>query len=252
MGLIRDFDAHEGEDTPGAVAARLAATNRQSYLGDFILGAIDGAVTTFAIIAGVAGAGLSAGVAIVLGLANVLADGFSMAAANFLKSRADRHLVDHARHIEERHIDEVPDVEREEIRQIFSAKGFDGDILERIVEVITHDRKRWIDTMITEEFGLQLDGPEPLKAALTTFAAFLSAGLIPILPLFLAGRLEVGAIYTLSASATALTFALIGIAKGRLLHQSLFRSAAETLFLGGSAAALAFFVGAWLRGWVGA
>ena len=76
-----------------AIAARLAGATRHSYLGDFVLGAVDGAVTTFAIVAGAAGAGLSSGVAIVLGLANVLADGFSMAAGNFLKAKAD-HQTD--------------------------------------------------------------------------------------------------------------------------------------------------------------
>ena len=80
--------------TQEAIAARILATTSHSYLGDFVLGAVDGAVTTFAIVAGAAGAGLSNGVVAVLGLANVAADGFSMAAGNYLKARADQQNLD--------------------------------------------------------------------------------------------------------------------------------------------------------------
>lgn len=81
------------EHTMEAIAARLAAATKHTYLSDFVLGAVDGTVTTFAVVAGVSGAGLSRGVAIVLGLANVLADGFSMAVGNYLKANSDHEVV---------------------------------------------------------------------------------------------------------------------------------------------------------------
>src|SRR6476469_519175 len=99
------------EHTSEAIAQRLATAKNHSYLGDFVLGAVDGAVTTFAIVAGAAGAGLSNGVVIVLGLANVLADGFSMAARNFLRARADQQLLQRFRRLEETHIDRIPEGE---------------------------------------------------------------------------------------------------------------------------------------------
>ncbi|MFT5522160.1 MAG: VIT1/CCC1 family predicted Fe2+/Mn2+ transporter, partial [Pirellulaceae bacterium] len=161
--------------TDEAIAHRLSAKTH-SYLGDFILGAVDGAVTTFAIVAGAAGAGLSSGVAVVLGVANVLADGFSMAAGNYLKARADHQTVDHCRRIEAMHIERVPDGEREEVRQIFRNKGFEGELLERVVTVITNDRDLWINTMLIEELGLQLEPPHPVRAAASTMFAFVIAG----------------------------------------------------------------------------
>ena len=239
--------------TPQAIEARIAAASQQSYLGDFVLGAVDGTITTFAIVAGAAGASLPAGVAVVLGLANVAADGFSMAASNYLKSRADQHLVDRYRRMEEMHIDRVPDAEREEIRQIFAGKGFDGAVLDEIVRVITRDRRQWVDTMLTEEWGLQLESPSPLRAALTTFAAFVLAGLVPLLPLFLAAWLATAQqMFLVSAVLTGVTFFSIGLIRGRLSERNLLAAAVETLLIGGTAAALAYIVGGVLKGWAAA
>jgi VIT1/CCC1 family predicted Fe2+/Mn2+ transporter len=232
------------QHTPEAIAARLAANADHSYVGDAILGAIDGTVTTFAIVAGARGADLSTGIALVLGLANVLADGFSMAVSNYLKAKADLQVVEQARRVEESHIEKIPDGEREEIRQIFLRKGFEGNVLDAAVEVITQDRRRWVDTMLMEELGLRLDPPRPLRAAATTFVAFLAAGLVPLAP-FLAGHA-----FLASAIATAATFFAIGAVKGRMLRTGWLRGGVETLVIGGGAALLAYVVGRAARGLV--
>ena len=93
------------EHTPAGVRARLSSPPRPSYLRDFVYGAIDGAVTTFAIVAGVVGAGLSDSVIVILGFANLFADGFSMAASNFLGTRAEQQRRQRARAEEERQIE---------------------------------------------------------------------------------------------------------------------------------------------------
>lgn len=232
------------QHTPEAIAARLASSTDHSYVGDAVLGAIDGTVTTFAIVAGAKGAGLESGIALVLGLANVLADGFSMAVSNYLRAKADLQVVDHARRVEESHIEKIPDGEREEIRQIFRRKGFEGEVLDAAVDVITQDRRRWVDTMLMEELGLRLDPPRPLRAAATTFLAFLVAGLVPLVPLFAGHR------FLASAIATAATFFVIGAVKGRLLRTGIVRGGFETLLVGGGAAVLAFAVGHATRGLV--
>lgn len=237
----------QADHTPEAVARRLQAAGHHSYLSDLVLGGIDGTVTTFAIVAGVAGADMPHHVAIILGCANILADGFSMAVSNFLGTQAERHHVEQVRENEARHIDTIPEGEREEIRQIFSAKGFEGDVLDRIVEVITHNRKQWIDTMVTDEYGLQLSGPSPWRAAGATFVAFLAAGFVPLLPFFLPFTLEGRTTFLLSTIATMVTFFLIGAAKGRVLERSLLRSGLETLAVGGAAALLAYGAGAALH-----
>src|SRR3954452_16190510 len=144
----------EHEHTADAIRARLSEPPRQSYLRDWVYGGIDGTVTTFAVVAGVAGAELSTKTLLILGAANLFADGFSMAAANYSGTKAEIEEYAQVRHMEERHVELAPEGEREEIRQIFHAKGFRGAALDSAVDVITSKRQRWIESMMTEEHGL--------------------------------------------------------------------------------------------------
>jgi VIT1/CCC1 family predicted Fe2+/Mn2+ transporter len=234
------------EHQPAAIRRRLSAQPRHSPLADAVLGGIDGCVTTFAVVAGAAGGGLPHSVIVVLGFANLAADGFSMAASNYLSVKSRREEVHKARREEETHIAEVPRGEREEIRQIFRKKGFNGGVLEKVVDVITRDDNLWIQTMLMEEHGLQIEGRRPLQAGLATFAAFVAAGLMPLLPFLIPG---LAAEHELAASivVTALAFLSIGVLKGMVLRIPVIRSGMETLILGGTAAALAYATGHVLR-----
>ncbi|MDQ4106814.1 MAG: VIT1/CCC1 transporter family protein, partial [Actinomycetota bacterium] len=183
---------------------------------------------------------------IVLGFANLLADGFSMAVSNYQGTKSQREQVEQARRAEERHIEEIPGGEREEIRQIFANKGFSGGTLEKIVEVITSDRTLWVDTMLTEELGLEIEGPDPLRAALATFAAFIAVGLVPLVP-FVVPDLSLDTRFMASATATGIAFFGVGMVKGLVLDRAALWSGIETLLTGGGAALLAYAVGTWLR-----
>lgn len=220
-----------------AIRARLARGPRSNYLGDWTYGGIDGAVTTFSIVAGVAGADLPASVVLLLGFANLVADGFAMAAGNYIGTKAERDDYERVIDIEHRHIAQVPDGEREEIRQIFSGKGFVGDDLRRIVAVITSDQGLWAKTMAVEEYGLSPNPKSPTLAALNTFIAFVMCGLVP-----LATYLSPGGLAT-CATATGVAFFGIGAIKSRWALAAWWRSGLETFFIGMAAAALAFAVG---------
>lgn len=233
----------EEEHTREAIAARIAGAAQHNYLGDFVLGAVDGAVTTFAIVAGASGAGLSNGVVVVMGLANVLADGLSMAASNYLRARSDQQLLNQYRVLERNHIRAIPDGEREEIRQIFAAKGFEGEVLERIVETITSDRELWVNTMLAEEWKLSLHPPSPWRSGWATFAAFILAGAIPLLPALIWLRHDAEMTFVYSSVLTLFAFFLVGYARGRVVQGSPWYNALETVGVGGAAAAVAYLVG---------
>ncbi len=245
-----DLASHRVAHTPKAIRDRLSVQPRQSYLRDFIYGAIDGAVTTFAIVAGVAGAGLSPGIVLILGVANLIADGFSMAVSNYLGTRADDQLLEHARRTEHRHIEIFPEGEREEIRQIFAAKGFEGDELERIVKVITSDREQWVDTMLREELGLSIESRSPWKAGLMTLLAFILVGALPLLVYFYDyfAATTISQPFFYSAVLTGVAFFIVGALKSRFVNESWYRAGLETLGVGSIAAVLAYVIGVALRG----
>ncbi|MEQ9407401.1 MAG: VIT1/CCC1 transporter family protein [Fuerstiella sp.] len=243
-------DSLQAEHTVPAIRARLQKETSHSYLRDFIYGGIDGAVTTFAVVSGVAGAGLSSGVVIVLGMANLVGDGFSMAASNYLGSRADLQLLQQARLTEEQHIEQYPEGEREEIRQIMAAKGFDGDVLEEAVSRITADQKLWVDTMLQEELGMSLDRPNPVRAALVTLAAFIAVGFLPLVAFVVDHLLPTDDSnpFLVSTILTAIAFFCVGAVKSRFVLQRWYWSGLETLSIGGIAAGLAYLVGRLLSG----
>lgn len=233
------------DHTPEAIRRRLRASNPPNFLADAVLGGIDGCVTTFAIVSGSVGAGFSATVALVLGIANLIADGFSMAISNFEAIKAQQELASSVRRSEEEHIEQVPEGEREEIRQIFTGKGFSGAVLEQIVETITSDRRLWVDTMLVEEHGLLSDRLDPIRSGLTTFAAFVAVGAMPLLPfIFPVGMWTQFAIS--SAIAAAMFFA-IGASKSLVYRRPMLPSGLKTLLTGSTAAALAYASGYLLR-----
>ncbi|WP_152207330.1 VIT1/CCC1 transporter family protein [Marinobacter changyiensis] len=236
-----------GDHQPTAVHDRLATPVRASTLPDAVLGGIDGCVTTFAVVSGAFGAGFSPQVALVLGFANLLADGFSMAVSNYEAGQAQLAQIASAERTERQHIDLVPEGEREEVRQLFRAKGFEGELLEQVVEVLCNDKDVWVATMMREEYGLSSVGLSPLRSALATFAAFLAVGTLPLLPYALPG-LGSTAQFLASLGLAGAVFLGIGMLKSAVYGLPAWCSGLRTLFMGTTAAGLAFATGHFVQG----
>ena len=234
----------EHDHSPEAIRERLEGGPLHSYTRDWVYGGIDGSVTTFAVVAGVIGADLSPAIVLVIGMANILADGFSMAASNFLGTRTEHEELSHLEAIEHRHIERDPEGEREEVRQIFAEKGFQGQDLSRVVELITSNRKIWVRTMLTEEYGLPHQVRSAWLAALSTFGAFLICGLVPLVPFLF----KVSSAFPLAAVLTGGVFFAIGSVKSIWSTISWWKSGLATLTVGGIAAGLAYVVGVLLKG----
>lgn len=229
--------------TPEAIRIRLSQGTQHSYLRDLVYGGIDGAITTFAVVSGVAGAELGARVILILGVANLVADGLSMAASNYVGTKTERDQLDRASEVERNHIEMDPDGEREEVRQIFEAKGLSGDTLEGVVTELTANREKWVRTMVTEEYGLPREVRSPTLAGLATFSAFGVCGFVPLLPFVL----HLPRAMTLAVVLTALVFIGIGSLKGRVSASPWWHSALETFGIGSAAAAVAYIIGIALK-----
>ncbi|WP_411818192.1 VIT1/CCC1 transporter family protein [Hyphococcus sp. DH-69] len=241
----------EHSHRPEEIAKRLEDGPQANYLRDWVFGGIDGAVTTFAIVAGVAGAALSTNVILILGAANLLADGFSMAAGNYSGVKAEQDDYHRLREMELRHIAITPEGEREEVRQIFAAKGFEGDDLERAVEIITASHERWVKVMLEEEHGAPKVERSPKIAGLVTFLAFFVCGAVPLVPFLFSGFITQPHAMIAATIMTGAVFFGIGTLKSKWSTARWWVSGLETFAIGMVAAGTAYGVGALLKSWVG-
>jgi len=219
------------------------------YLEDFVYGGIDGAVTTFAVVAGVQGASLATSVVIILGIANMLADGFAMGVGNFLSGKAKDQQYDKMEEREIWEMENIPDKEREEVRDIYKLKGFEGQLLEDVVDKICSNKKIWLDTMMVDELGMLREDKIPILAAIITFVAFNLVGFIPLIP-YISGAIFPNFtqdFFFPSIIMTGVALGVVGYVKGLVVGLSRFRSAVETMLIGGVAASVSYTVGYFLK-----
>ena len=233
-------DQLEHSHDADAIAQRLAKGPKPNYLPDAVYGAIDGTVTTFAVVSGAIGADLSSRVVLILGIANLLADGFSMAAGNFTATKSAADMVERLREQELRHIQLDKEGETREVREIYRAKGFAGEPLETLTRLMTSRRDVWVDLMLAEEYGISAASRSAIRAAGMTFLAFALAGLVPLAP-FLLGIPQAPLV---AVGLTAFVFAAIGSFRSRWSARSWRSCGVETLAIGMTAALVAYGVGA--------
>jgi VIT1/CCC1 family predicted Fe2+/Mn2+ transporter len=221
----------------------------KEYIAEFVYGGIDGAITTFAVVAGATGANLDTGVVIILGFANLIADGFSMSVGNYFSTKAERDSYEKHKSVEYWEIDNLREKEIQEIREIYEKKGFKGELLEKVVEVITADKDVWVDTMMKEELEMTKDPKSPFNTATVTFISFFLIGLIPLLSYVYSGVFGTGKenLFLYSIILTGVGLAIVGSLKSIVTEKSKLVGIGETLLLGGLAAVLAYFVGAVLE-----
>ncbi|MGH9878925.1 MAG: VIT1/CCC1 transporter family protein, partial [Nitrososphaerales archaeon] len=128
-----------------------------SGVRDFVFGFGDGINTSLGITAGVGGADVSSSIIILAALVGMFTGAKAMAVQNYLAVKAQRELLRSEIAREKWEIENKPDIERQEIEEIYKAKGFSGKELEMVVNKITSDKKVWLDTMLTEELKLNIE-----------------------------------------------------------------------------------------------
>lgn len=220
------------------------------YIQDVVYGGNDGIVTTFAVVAGTVGADMPHYIVIILGLANLLADGTSMATGAYLSLKSERDQYRRIRREELEEIDEIPDIEREEIRIIYEHKGFSGKSLDTAVETITADKDRWADTMMLEEHGLTLESTDkPFLHGMMTLISFVIFGAIPLIPyVFGAAR---DSRFVIAIWSTVVALFLLGLTRSIVTRERIWRGPIEIMSVGALGAIVAYAIGVMLKDFVG-
>jgi VIT1/CCC1 family predicted Fe2+/Mn2+ transporter len=220
------------------------------YMGDMVFGGLDGIITTFAVVSGVAGARLGANVVLILGLANLFADGFSMATGAYLSSKSEEEYYQREWQRESWEIEHFPEGERAELYEIYRNRGYSEEEARQKTDIETSDEQRWIRAMMLDELGLLKDEKKPLLSGLATLVAFVIAGSVPLL-IYLQGLftpIEPRVAFPISMGLSALALFALGAAKVVVTRLNPLRSGIEMLLVGGLAAGVAYAVGALLKG----
>ncbi|OGO12947.1 MAG: hypothetical protein A2Z66_10635 [Chloroflexi bacterium RBG_13_66_10] len=242
-------DAHAAGRIARAAVEEHGEPSHQ-YIGDLVYGGLDGIVTTFAVVSGVAGADLSSNIVLILGLANLFADGFSMATGAYLSSKSELEYYHREREREAWEVDHYPEGEKAELFEVYRARGYSEDDARQLVEIQSKEKERWVDAMMIDELGLLPDEKNPLTSALATFLAFVAAGSVPLLLYLLGLFFPVPASFAFPASIGLSALALFGLGAAKVLvtEKNLVRSGLEMLGVGGMASVVAYIVGALLKG----
>eukprot|EP00301_Raphidiophrys_heterophryoidea_P024102 c7715_g1_i1.p1 GENE.c7715_g1_i1~~c7715_g1_i1.p1 ORF type:complete len:301 (-),score=82.11 c7715_g1_i1:457-1272(-) len=253
----RDLDlAKKAHNSLDVELSRLAhnritsATEAHNKSGDYIksviFGGLDGIVTTFAVVAGVAGAGLDNNVVIILGFANVIADGISMGLGDYLSEKAEMEFIQNEKRREEWEVQNYIEGEKKEMIDLYTGRGMTEEDATIVIDIMSKYQNIFVDTMLVEELGLLPpdEDDSPAKKGFVTFLAFLIFGVIPLLTYAFGYKSNNKTLlFAISVVMSAATLFILGLLKAKLSSQPLMRTGFMMLLNGGVAAASSYFVG---------
>jgi VIT1/CCC1 family predicted Fe2+/Mn2+ transporter len=210
-----------------------------SQIRDLILGGQDGLVNVLGVVLGASAAAPDTRIILSIGLAATFAESLAMGAVAYTSFKAEKEHYESelAREIQE--MRDMPDEEKEEVRDIYRKKGFQGELLEQVVAQITSNQQVWLDVMMSDELGLKpMDAEGVVKTAFSVGFSCMLGSLVPLVPYFF---LPLKASLAASLGFSALVLFALGFYKGKVTVGNYWRSALE-LTLIGIAAALAGYV----------
>ncbi len=224
------------------------------YLKEIVYGGNDGIVTTFAVVAGFAGAsagehlsGVGIAAVLLFGLANLFADGTSMGLGNFLSVRSNQDVFRSHKEKELKEIRENPKMEEQETIHLLKKRGYSEDDAKEMANLYAKNEKYWLEFMMKQELEMaDPEGENPLSTALATFASFIAFGFIPLAPYFILQKVDHTFYYSILFTFVALV--LLGLLRWKVTKEKIIRSVGEVVFIGGVSAFVAFFVGTFFRG----
>jgi len=241
-----DLETHRKLHSPDEIGKEpWHKTEHGKYIGQAVYGASDGIVTTFAAISGIAGANLNPKIAIIVGLANLFADGISMAIGDYLSEKSEREYILAEKEREMWEVEHMPEAEKLEVMEIYKEKGLSGEKLNNLVDAITSDKEIWVQTMLHEELGLFEDDTNPLKSAIVTFLSFAIAGFMPLIAYVFASQWAflLQNQFLISCIITGITLFFVGALRQIVTGVKWYKGGFEMLFVGGLSATVAYLIG---------
>jgi len=221
-----------------------------NYIRDLVFGFGDGVNTSLGIVAGVGGAEVAASFVILAALVGMFTGAKAMAVQNYLAVKSQREILESEIKREEFEIENVPEKERQEIEDIYQAKGFRGEELKNVVDKITSNKDVWLKTMLTEELGLNLDIlGSPLKGALVMFGSFLLGGILPIIPYFIVkfGILSSASAIGIAIGISVISSFIVGAIKAHIAKKNWVKGGIEMDGLGTGIALIGYGIGSELN-----
>jgi vacuolar iron transporter family protein len=223
------------------VAARRDGQRQTNWLRDVILGGQDGLVNILGIILGVIAGGGSNNVMLVAGFAAAITESTSMGAVGYTSSISERDYYRAEQERERSAITTSPEAERQEIREIYAAKGFEAKLLDDVVETITANRETWLATVMDEELHLQpVETRDIVRTAVVVGIATLIGHMIPLLPFVVLQRTPA---LILAFVLSAITLFGVGAYSALTLRGDWRQSGLKFIAIGLGAAAIGFLIG---------
>jgi VIT1/CCC1 family predicted Fe2+/Mn2+ transporter len=228
--------------TPPHIEQHFTATET---VRDIVIGMSDGLTVPFALAAGLSGAVASTGIVVTAGLAEIAAGSIAMGLGGYLAARTDLEHYQSERVREMAEVRMMPDLEAEEVAQVFSSYGLNEEQIPPVVTAIRADPDRWVDFMMRFELGLE--APDPRRArqsAFTIAASYIVGGLIPLASYMLLTDITIA--LWVSIGVTLVALFIFGYVKGRFTGLNPLRGGIQTVIIGGVAAAAAFTIARWI------
>jgi vacuolar iron transporter family protein len=212
-----------------------------NFVRDVVIGMSDGLTVPFALAAGLSGAVQQTRLIVIGGLAEIAAGSIAMGLGGYLAARSDAEHYEQERLREQREIQEIPEEEMAEVSRVFQSYGLTEQESTPVVQALCRRSDAWVDFMMRFELGLE--EPDPKRAvtsALTIAGAYVAGGFIPLSPYMVLSTVSRGLL--VSAVVTLAALGIFGYIKGRYTGAKPFRSASQTMVIGGLAAAAAFML----------
>ena len=215
--------------------------NASDTVRDIVIGMSDGLTVPFALAAGLTGASAASSLVITAGFAEIAAGSIAMGLGGYLAAKSDYEHYFNEKRREELEVKELPDVEREEVSEVFREYGLSHEEIKPILDRFEKNPKSWVDFMMKYELGLEEpDTKRGLKSALTIASSYILGGLIPLSPYFFITDARNG--LSISAFMTLIALLVFGFVKGKFTGTKPFKSAIQTVVIGGIAATAAFLL----------